>query len=110
MLRARAATPERFARNRLQSHVRARIHSRTCYLSSMRTTIEFDADTAKAVQRLRREQGLGVSEAVNELIRRGMLRPEPRRPFRQKTYRLGIMIDVANVADALEVLEGTQHR
>jgi hypothetical protein len=76
----------------------------------MRTTIEFDPDTAKAVQRVRRERGIGVSEAVNELIRRGMMRQEPRRAFRQKTFPLGIMIDVANVADALEVLEGTQHR
>lgn len=76
----------------------------------MRTTIEFDPDTAKAVERLRRQRGMGVSEAVNELIRLGMLRRERVAPFRQQTHALGIMLDVANVADALEVLEGVQAR
>lgn len=76
----------------------------------MRTTIEFDDDTAKAVEALRHEQGFGVSRAVNELIRQGLL---PRREvsiFRQNTRRLGLQVDVSNVADALEVLEGVEAR
>ena len=74
----------------------------------MRTTIEFDDDTSAAIEQLRREEGLGVSEAVNELIRRGLL-PRPERPrFEQRTKRLGLKIDVSNIADALEVLEGPQ--
>jgi hypothetical protein len=76
----------------------------------MRTTVEFDDDTARAVEALRRERGIGVSEAVNELIRRGLLPREPTSPFRQRTARLGIRIDVSNVADALEVLEGPEAR
>lgn len=76
----------------------------------MRTTVEFDADTAKAVERLRRERGLGVSEAVNELIRQGMLRTERPARFRQRTRTLGIKIDVANVSEALETLGGPQTR
>jgi len=76
----------------------------------MRTTVDFDSDTAKAVERLRRERGIGVSEAVNELIRRGLLLREPRRPFKQRTGKLGLAIDVSNVADALEALEGADHR
>ena len=76
----------------------------------MRTTVEFEADTAKAIERLRRETGLGVSEAVNELIRRGLLSKDDRKPFRQRTRALGIRIDVTNVAEALEVLEGTDSR
>jgi hypothetical protein len=72
----------------------------------MRTTVEFDADTAQAVHALRREKGYRVSEAVNELIRRGML-AEPRpRPFIPRSQRLGIRIDVSNVIDALDLLEG----
>jgi len=39
----------------------------------MRTTVEFDDDAARAIERLRREEGIGVSEAVNRLIRRGLL-------------------------------------
>ncbi len=76
----------------------------------MRTTVEFDEDTAKAVERLRRDLGIGVSQAVNELIRRGLIpRPEVP-PFRQRTRSMGIRIDVSNVAAALEDLEGVKAR
>ncbi len=76
----------------------------------MRTTVELDNDAAKAVEQLRREHGWGVSQAVNELIRRGLLpRPEAR-PFRQRTRRMGLRIDVSNVAAALEDLEGVEAR
>ena len=75
----------------------------------MRTTIELDSDTAKAVERLRRE-GKGVSESVNELIRRGLAAGEAARPFVPKTRRLGIAIDVSNIADALDYLEGPSAR
>lgn len=76
----------------------------------MRTTVELDVDTARAVQQLRSEQGRGVSEAVNELIRRGLLAAAPVVPYRPRTARLGIAIDVSNVAEALETLEGPQAR
>jgi hypothetical protein len=76
----------------------------------MRTTVEFDDDTAAAIEQLRRERGLGLSEAVNELVRRGLLPRSESRPFRQQTRRLGTKIDVSNVADALEVLEGPTRR
>lgn len=76
----------------------------------MRTTVEFDADTSAAVEELRRDRGIGVSEAVNELIRRGLLpRPATTR-FRQRTAKLGLRIDVSNVADALETLDGADAR
>ncbi|MGH9296066.1 MAG: ribbon-helix-helix protein, CopG family, partial [Acidimicrobiales bacterium] len=51
----------------------------------MRTTVEFDEDTAKAIEGLRRERGIGVSEAVNELVRRGLVPREDVRPFHQRT-------------------------
>jgi len=76
----------------------------------MRTTIELDDDTAAAVEELRREAGVGVSEAVNRLIRNGLLPRRKARPFRQRTHQLGLRIDVSNVADALEVLEGPANR
>lgn len=76
----------------------------------MRTTVELDSDTAQAVQALRRDEGRGVSEAVNELIRRGMLTEPDAKPFVPRTRRLGIKIDVSNVADALDLLEGPNAR
>jgi hypothetical protein len=76
----------------------------------VRTTIELDDDTAKAVEALRREQGMGTSESVNTLIRRGLLHAAPEAPFRQATRRLGLRVDVSNTAEALEVLEGVEAR
>jgi hypothetical protein len=76
----------------------------------MRTTVELDDDTAAAVTRLRRARGLGVSDAVNELIRAGLLPRDPAPPFVQRTRRLGLRVDVSNVAEALEILEGTEAR
>jgi hypothetical protein len=76
----------------------------------MRTTIEFDPDTAKAVEKMRRERGTGVSEAVNELIRRGLRAAPPEEPFEPIRRDLGLVIDVSNVADALDLLEGPEGR
>lgn len=76
----------------------------------MRTTIDLDNDTARAIDQLRREAGMGLSEAVNTLIRRGLLpRPNTGR-FQQETRSLGVKVDVSNVAEALDVLEGADHR
>jgi hypothetical protein len=76
----------------------------------MRTTVDLDTDTAQAVQALRRDKGRGVSAAVNELIRKGMLAESGSQPFVPRSRRLGIRIDVSNVADALDLLEGPDAR
>jgi hypothetical protein len=76
----------------------------------MRTTIELEPDTAEAVRALRREKGRGVSEAVNELIRRGMLTEPNQKPYVARSQRLGLRIDVSNVADAIDLLEGPDAR
>ena len=79
----------------------------------MRTTVTLSKDVAAAVARLRRQQGIGVSEAVNELARAGLAarRGSPtREPFRQRSVSLGLRIDVSNVAEALEQLEGHARR
>lgn len=76
----------------------------------MRTTVDLDDDTAKAVEKLRREEDLGLSEAVNHLIRRGLIPRREVERFEQPTRRLGLKIDVSNVAEALEVLEGVDRR
>ena len=76
----------------------------------MRTTITLDADVAAAVERLRRRQGIGRSEAVNELIRSGLRARAPRTPFQQRSHDLGLRVDVRNVAETLELLEGPPAR
>ena len=77
----------------------------------MRTTITFERDVAAAIERLRRERSIGPSEAVNELIRAGLQRKGRRRGgFRQRSESLGLRIDVTNVAEALEELDGSSAR
>lgn len=76
----------------------------------MRTTITLHKDVAAAVARLQRERGIGVSEAVNELVRRGLAHKEAAQPFVQETSRLGLRVVVTNVAEALDALEGSSHR
>ena len=72
----------------------------------MRTTLSLDDDVAAAVQRLREERHIGLSAAVNELIRAGLAAPARRTTFRQRTANLGLRIDVRSAADALERLDG----
>jgi hypothetical protein len=76
----------------------------------MRTTITFEPDVARAIERVRRRSGLGVSATVNELVRAGLRAQTPARPYRARSQRLGLRIDVTNVADALEQLEGPTAR
>lgn len=77
----------------------------------MRTTILIDDDVAAAVERLRRDEGLGLSEALNRLARAGMAVKSPRHPtFRQRAVKLGLKVDVTNVAEALELLDGPAAR
>lgn len=72
--------------------------------------MNLDEDVAKAVERLRRERGIGLSEAVNELIRTGLSKDPKRRRFRQRTRAMGFRIDVSNVAEAIDLLEGPSAR
>lgn len=76
----------------------------------MRTTVQLDDDVAAAVDRHRRESNQGLSEAINHLIRVGLQRPRKRREVTPRTARLGLRVDVANVAEALELLEGPAAR
>lgn len=76
----------------------------------VRTTITLDDDVAAAIERLRRERSVGLSEAVNELIRAGLRVRRRKSPFRQRSRPIGLRVDVTNVAEALELLEGPTSR
>ncbi|MGH3813808.1 MAG: ribbon-helix-helix protein, CopG family [Pseudonocardiaceae bacterium] len=75
----------------------------------MRTTVSLDDDVAAAVQRMRAERNIGLSEAVNELARAGLAVPSQRTRFVQRTFPMGARIDITNIGDALEYLEGPSH-
>lgn len=60
-----------------------------------------------AVEHLRRHSGRGISDAVNELVRRGLAAPAPRPPFRQESSDLGrSRLAIDDVAGLLDTLEG----
>lgn len=71
----------------------------------MRTTVTLADDVAAEVERLRRERGLGTSAAINELARKGISRRDQERPFRQRGVKLGLRVDVSNIADVLDALD-----
>ncbi len=71
----------------------------------MRTTVNLTPDIEAEVDRLRREEGLGTSEAVILLARRGLSKSAPARRFTQRTARLGARVDVRNVGEVLDLLD-----
>jgi hypothetical protein len=75
-------------------------------IRAMRTTVSLDPDVAAAVDRLRRERSIGLSDAVNELARAGLRVRKGERVFRQRSEPIGLQVDVSNVAEALDTLEG----
>jgi metal-responsive CopG/Arc/MetJ family transcriptional regulator len=80
-------------------------------LRSVRTTVSLDDDVAAAVDRVRRERSVGLSEAVNDLIRAGLrARPEGPKRVRMRRHDLGLKVDVTNVAEAIEILDGPAAR
>lgn len=72
----------------------------------MRTTVTLSDDVAAAVERERRDRGVGVSEAINDLVRRGLLAPRSARRFRQTTSDMGVpalpLDDIGGLLDALD--------
>lgn len=72
----------------------------------MRTTVVVDDDVAGEIERLRRE-GLGLSEALNLLARRGMAKGASAEvvKYRHRASKIGLKIDVVNVADVLDLLD-----
>lgn len=77
----------------------------------MRTTVNLERDVAAAVERVRRETGVGLSEALNQLVRAGLAQRPERPRFRQRTAHMGpFLVDVSNTGEALEQAEGEHHK
>lgn len=71
----------------------------------MRTTISLDPDIEAAVERLRRKEGMGLSEAVNALARRGLVPGAPQERYVFTPRPMTALIDLTNVAEVLEMIE-----
>ena len=71
----------------------------------MRTTITVADDVYAEMERLRREEGLGPSEALNTLARRGMSRGTGKAEYVHSSAPIGLRVDVANIGDVLDLLD-----
>lgn len=71
----------------------------------MRTTFTLEPDVAAEADRLRRSEGLGISEAVNRLIRAGLARQQASPPYIHRSSDVGLRVDVTNVGAVLELLD-----
>jgi len=72
----------------------------------MRTTVALDPDVAAEVERLKRERSTGVSPIINDLIRRGLAAPKQPERFVQTVSPMGSRMDVSNVAEVIETVDG----
>ena len=80
-------------------------------LRCVRTTVTLAADVAAAAEQLQRERGLGISDAINELVRRGLVSETQRPRFKQETSDLGrAMLPLDDIAGLLETLDGPAAR
>lgn len=71
----------------------------------LRTTVTLDDDVAAEIDRLRRQEGIGLSEATNRLIRAGMAAPRPHAPYQHETRDLGLKVDVTDIGAVLDLLD-----
>jgi hypothetical protein len=71
----------------------------------MRTTVSLDDDVHAAVTRLQQRDGLGLSEAINTLARRGLSGPTARGTYRFEPELSTTRIDYTKVAETLALLD-----
>lgn len=63
------------------------------------------ADVAAAVEGLRRSEGVGVSEAVNRLVRDGLAKPAAASCYEHTSFQMGPRIDVTDIGEVLSLLD-----
>lgn len=71
----------------------------------MRTTFTLEPDVAAEVEAVRRREGLGISEAVNRLIREGLVSKKPTYRYVDRSTALGLKVDVTNIGEVLDLLD-----
>ena len=71
----------------------------------MRTTIDLQPDVVAEVERLRRERKIGLSEAVNELVRLGFAAKPGVRVYEHRSQSMGARVDVTNISEVLDLLD-----
>lgn len=71
----------------------------------MRTTVDLDAEAERVVADLRSRTGMGLSEAVNTLIRRGAQLPRVDYAYPSVTFEMGARIPIDRTGEVLDLLD-----
>ena len=82
---------------------------------SIRTTVTLDKDVYDRARDFSKTRGISFREALNELVRTGLVAeaaPRPKKPFRIKPFRMGLRpgLSYDNTEALLEYGEGPFHR
>jgi hypothetical protein len=75
------------------------------YSDHMRTTVDLDPDVAHEIAKLRARTNLGLSAAVNELIRAGIRSTTPEYTYVHRSRPMGALVDLSNVGEVLDLLD-----
>ena len=81
----------------------------------MRTTLTLEPDVARGLEEMRKQRGLTLKQAANEVLRKGLeaaRRPVRRKRFRTRTADHGrsLIGNLDNVAEALALAEGENYQ
>lgn len=71
----------------------------------MRTTVNIDPDNERVIADLRKKEGLGMSEAVNKLLRRGAVSASSDYAFPDTSFNMGAKTSVAKTGELLDHLD-----
>lgn len=71
----------------------------------MRTTVTLADDVAAAVEQFKRSEGIGVSEAINRLVREGLAKPYTPSQYVHQSYDMGMKVDVTNIGEVIGLLD-----
>ncbi|MBV8083551.1 MAG: ribbon-helix-helix protein, CopG family [Chloroflexi bacterium] len=66
----------------------------------MRTTVTLDDDAAAAANELRRQEGIGISEALNRLARAGLAKPTKRKVYKHWGTDIGVKVDLTCIGSS----------
>ena len=81
---------------------------KTDKMGRVRTTVTFDPDVAKILERLQRERGVGLSDVVNDAVRDADAPPRTGKPkrFVQTTSDMGMpRMPMDNIGEVLDILD-----
>lgn len=81
----------------------------------MRITLTLDDDVAEWVRKIASDRGLPMKQVVNAALRVGLRdlnKPRRLKPYRQKTYRMGLRpgLSLDNIQELLSQIEGEDAR